>query len=284
MGSGSRNVLPISNPGGDVKYLKKDTPVGQVIVAQASTSILSEDTLPTQTGPSELGPELRKVVDDSSLVLDKDRERLEQLVREYDDAFGEPTGLGRTDMVLHTINTADAIPFKIPYRRLPLKKKLMAEKEIAEQLRLGVILPSTSPWSSPIQMVTKKDGSIRFCIDYRKLNGCTKKNSYPLPRIDETIDSLGGNQWFCTLDLQSGYWQVGMKEEDQEKTAFSSHVGLFQYNVMPFSLCNAPATFEAMMESLLSDMLWKECLVYLDDVIVFGKSFESCLASLAKIF
>ena len=116
--------------------------------------------------------------------------------------------------------------------------------------------------SSPVQMVTKKDGRIRFCIDYRKLNGSTKKNSYPLPRINETIDSLGGNQWFCTLDLQSGYWQVGMKEEDQEKTAFSSHVGLFQYNVMPFGLCNAPATFEAMMESLLSDMLWKGCLVY----------------------
>ena len=284
VGSGSRNVIPISNPGREVKYLEKGTAVGQVSVAQANTGMLSEDNSPDHKGPSELRPELRKLVDDSNLVSVEQKERLEQLLRQYDIAFGEPTGLGRTDLVYHTINTADSKPFKIPYRRLPLKKKLMAEKEIADQLRLGVIVPSTSPWSSPVQMVTKKDGTIRFCIDYRKLNGCTKKNSYPLPRIDETIDSLGGNQWFCTLDLQSGYWQVGMKEEDQEKTAFSSHVGLFQYNVMPFGLCNAPATFEAMMESLLSDMLWKECLVYLDDVIVFGKTFESCLASLAKIF
>ena len=82
------------------------------------------------------------------------------------------------------------------------------------------------------------------------------------------------------LDLQSGYWQVGMKPCDMEKTAFSSHIGLFQYNVMPFGLCNAPATFEAMMETVLSDLLWKKCLVYLDDVIVFGKTFEECLSNL----
>ena len=185
--------------------------------------------------------------------------------------------------MLHSIDTGDAQPFKIPYRRLPYKKKKVAEESIAEQLLKGVIVPSTSPWSSPVCMVTKKDGTIRFCVDYRKLNGLTKKNSYPLPRIDETLDSLGGNQWFCTLDLQSGYWQVGMKEEDMEKTAFSSHLGLFQYNVLPFGLCNAPATFEAMMESMLSDLLWKKCLVYLDDVIVFGKTFKECLGNLELV-
>ena len=102
----------------------------------------------------------------------------------------------------------------------------------------------------------------------------TKKNAYPLPRIDETLDSLGGNHWFCTLDLQSGYWQIAMKEEDKEKTAFTSHIGLYQFELMPFGLCNAPATYEAMMETLLSDLLWRKCLVYLDDVIVFGKTFE----------
>ena len=164
-----------------------------------------------------------------------------------------------------------------------MKKKEVAEREIESMLRQGVIIPSTSPWSSPVCMVTKKDGTIRFCIDYRKLNGLTKKNSYPLPRIDETLDSLGGNKWFCTLDLQSGYWQVGMKPEDMEKTAFSSHLGLFQYNVMPFGLCNAPATFEAMMETLLSDLLWKKCLVYLDDVVVFGKTFAECLSNLEEV-
>ena len=205
------------------------------------------------------------------------------MLQRYRNAFGTPNIMGRTSKVLHSINTGDSEPFKIPYRRLPLRKKVIAEASIAEQLKLGVIVPSNSPWSSPVQMVTKKDGTIRFCIDYRKLNGLTKKNLYPLPRIDETLDSLGGNNWFCTLDLQSGYWQVGMKEEDKEKTAFSSHMGLFQYNVMPFGLCNAPATFEAMMETLLSDMLWKKCLVYLDDVIVFGKTFDDCLANLEEV-
>ena len=102
-------------------------------------------------------------------------------------------------------------------------------------------------------------------------------------RIDETLDSLGGNQWFCTLDLQSGYWQIGMKEEDKEKTAFTSHIGLYQFELMPFGLCNAPATFEAMMETLLSDLLWRKCLVYLDDVIVFGKTFEECALNLGEV-
>ena len=210
--------------------------------------------------------------------------KLINLMTRCSEAFaapGEP--LGQTDKVVHTIETGDAEPFKIPYRRLPLLKKRIAEQEIAKMLEEDIIIPSTSPWSSPVCMVTKKDGSIRFCIDYRKLNGVTKKNLYPLPRIDETLDSLGGNQWFCTLDLQSGYWQVGMHPKDVEKTAFSSHIGLFQYNVMPFGLCNAPATFEAMMETLLSDFLWKKCLVYLDDIIVFGKTFDICLENLEAV-
>ena len=194
---------------------------------------------------------------------------------------GEP--LGRTDKVKHSIDSGDAAPFKMPYRRLPLAKKRVVEEQVRIMLEQKVITPSSSPWSSPVQMVTKKDGTIRFCIDYRKMNGVTKKNAYPLPRIDETLDSLGGNQWFCTLDLQSGYWQIAMKEEDKEKTAFTSHIGLYQFELMPFGLCNAPATFEAMMETLLSDLLWRKCLMYLDDVIVFGKSFEECALNLGEV-
>ena len=154
--------------------------------------------------PSQvLDEELIKLIDDSELTDSSEIEELTKLVEKYNQAFGVKDEVGRTDKVLHHINTGDAEPFKIPYRRLPLKKKEVAEREIESMLRQGVIIPSTSPWSSPVCMVTKKDGTIRFCIDYRKLNGLTKKNSYPLPRIDETLDSLGGNKWFCTLDLQS---------------------------------------------------------------------------------
>ena len=110
---------------------------------------------------------------------------------------------------------------------------------------------SKSPWASPIVLVQKKDGSVRFCVDYRRLNDVTLKDSYPLPRIDDTFDALRGSKWFSTLDLASGYWQVEVHPNDTEMTAFTTTCGLFQFKVMPFGLCNAPGTFERLMEYVL---------------------------------
>jgi hypothetical protein len=108
----------------------------------------------------------------------------------------------------------------------------------------GLIRPSDSPWTSPVVLVKKKNGKLRFCVDYRKLNAITKKDAYPLPRIDEMLNALSGSQWFSTLDLASGYWQVAMHPNDREKTAFVTRYGTYEFNVMPFGLCNAPATFQ----------------------------------------
>jgi hypothetical protein len=148
----------------------------------------------------------------------------------------------------------------------------------------GIIEDSSSPWSSPVVLVTKKDGSTRFCVDYRRLNDVTKKDSYTLPSIDDTLSTLAGSRWFSTLDLKSGYWQVGVHPEDKEKTAFSNGSGLYQFNVMPFGLCNAPATFERLMEFVLRGLTWKTCLVYLDDVMVVGSTFGEHLKNLNEIF
>lgn len=121
-------------------------------------------------------------------------------------------------------------------------------------------------------------------MDYRKLNDITVKDSYPLPRIDDILDQLSRNSWFSTLDLKSDYWQLKVRPEDKEKTAFSMGTGLWQFTVMPFGLCNAPATFERLMEKVLRGLLSKKCLVYLDDVIIFGKNFYEMLENLKVVF
>ena len=168
---------------------------------------------------------------------------------EFEDAFTTAEGqLGRTDLAQHTIETGDAVPIKQRARRIPIHKRVAAQEEIDKMLERGVIQPSESPWASPIVLVTKKDGSLRFCIDYRKLNESTKKDAYPLPRIDDCLDALGGAKWFITLDLASGYWQVEVAQEDRQKTAFVTERGLYEFTVMPFGLANAPATFERLME------------------------------------
>ena len=158
-----------------------------------------------------------------------------------------------------------------------------ADKQIEEMLKKDVIQPSSSPWASAIVMVTKKDGSKRFCVDYRKLNDITVKDAYPLPRIDASLDQLAGAKWFSCLDLNSGYWQVEVDADDRAKTAFVSRKGLFEFKVMPFGLCNAPATFERLMEAVLAGLNWKICLIYLDDIIVTGKNFEDMIKNLDEV-
>jgi transposase InsO family protein len=191
--------------------------------------------------------------------------------------------LGQTNVVKHKIHTGTAVPVKQPPRRVPIAKQDEAAQEVKRMLQSGIIEPSKSPWASPVVLVKKKDGSLRYCIDYRRLNHVTIKDSYPLPRIDDSLDSLRGAKWLSTCDLASGYWQVEMDPDDAEKTAFTTSSGLFQFKVMPFGLCNAPATFERLMECVLAGLQWEICLVYLDDIIVFADTFEEHVARLGQV-
>jgi hypothetical protein len=139
-------------------------------------------------------------------------------------------------------------------------------------LDADIIQKSNSPWASPIVVVSKKNGKKRFCVDYRKLNTLTKKDAYPLPRIDEMMDNLGDAKWFSSMDLTSGYWQIGMDPSSMEKTAFISREGLYEFKVMPFGLCNAPATFQRAMDSILDEYNWNFAMVYIDDINVYSKT------------
>jgi len=205
-----------------------------------------------------------------------------ELLEEFQDVFSEQIVAGNCDIMQHEIKLSDSRPIKQAPSRIPIGKRAEVDEIIREMKCQGVIEESFSPWVSPV-LVSKKDGTLRFCVDYRKLNAVTVKDSYPLPRIDDLLE-LSGNAWFTTLDLKSGYWQIKIRPEDKEKTAFSVGNGLWQFTVMPFGLCNAPATFERLMERILQGLITKICLVYLDDVIVFGKTFEEMAENLKQIF
>ena len=208
-----------------------------------------------------------------------------KLLNKYSEVFSKSDGdIGRTGIIKHRIPTGDAQPIKQRPRRVPVHMNEEIDRQLENMLKENVITPSTSPWASSIVMVKKKDGSNRFCVDYRKLNDITIKDAYPLPRVDESLDQLAGSKWFSCLDLNSGYWQVETDLADREKTAFTSRRGLFEFIVMPFGLCNAPATFERLMETVLAGLHWEICLIYLDDVIVTGKSFKDMVQNLGKVF
>ena len=183
----------------------------------------------------------------------------------------------------HEILTPDARPVRCGPRRLAPAGLRTEQKCVQDMLPGGQIEPSDSLWASPVVLVTKKDGSTRFCVDYRRLNALTTKDAYPLPRIDDTLRLLGNQKWFSTMDLACGYWQVAMSPDGNAKAAFVTNEGLFQFRVMLFGLCNAPTTFERLMDRVLCGMRWSRCLVYLDDVISFGGTVPEALTRLEEV-
>ena len=158
-------------------------------------------------------------------------------------------------------------------------------QHLKEMLEAGAIRPSKSPYSSNVVLVRKKDGNLRFCIDFRKLNSRTVKDAYNLPRVEDTIDTLIGSKYFSKLDLRNGYWQVDIDEADKHKTAFTvGNIGFFKCNRMAFGLTSAPATFQQLMEHCMGEMNLMECLIFLDDILIFSETFEEHILRLEAVF
>ena len=181
------------------------------------------------------------------------------------------------------LQDGDNEPIRQRAYRLPFSKREVVDTEIEKMLTQGIIQHSTSPWASPITLVPKKDGTTRFCVDYRKLNSKTIKDAHPLPNIQDIFDQLGGATIFSTLDLKSGYWQMPMSADAQQKSAFVTHSGLYEFRRMPFGLANAPAQFQRAMNKVLGGYIGKFCLVYLDDVVIFSKSAAEHARHLALV-
>lgn len=210
---------------------------------------------------------------------------LMDLLTKHRDVFSQSDNdFGYTTAVTHSIPTGDAPPVKQRHRRVPPQLFQEFKKHVQSLVDQGVLKESCSPWASPAVVVIKKDGTVRFCCDYRRLNQVTCKDAYPLPRVEESLDALGNAQLFSTLDLTAGYFQVAVKDSDREKTAVTTPFGLFEWRRMPFGLCNAPATFQRLMGVVLGDLTFDILLVYLDDIIIFSNDFKSHCERLELVF
>ena len=215
----------------------------------------------------------------------EEKEKLKALLVKFQDTFSKDEwDLGLTHLTAHPINTGNAEPVKQPPRRVPLAHAA-AEKQAIEDLKAkGVIRPSFSPWASPIVLVRKKDGGVRPCVDYRKVNQLVKPDGFPLPRIQDCLDAVAGSTLFSTFDLTSGYYQIPLKKEDIPKSAFVCKYGHFEMTRMPFGLNIAASTFQRTMELALQGLQWTTCLIYIDDVIVFGRNFEEHIRRVEEVF
>ena len=291
---GGSMTVRVANLGQEDVWLKPKTRIG---IIDAADDIQTEEAVVwRQVSSNEVHLEIEKpstpTADHQECPVDlsdldcthHQKQQLRELLCRHAEAFAtDEDDLGYTDTVKHSIRCTDDTPVNQPVRRIHPNQMSEVKAHIDKLLKRGVIQESCSPYASPIVLVRKKDQSLRMCVDYRKLNTKTIKDAFPLPRIEESFDSLHGAEWFSTLDLISGYNQVAMTPADKHKTAFCSPFGLYEYNRMPFGLANAPATFQRLMQTAFHDLLFDILLCYLDDIIIYAKTFEDHLQRLDTV-
>lgn len=280
--SGRPFLVQVANPQNRRVKLPAGTKVGVVEHYEGSLLAVTQkmmDTLEKRaSAPAQpVQPEV-----DLGNVPPELAERLTEILQRHSTLWDGTLGLMK-----QTQHRIQLKPGVTPVRQHPYKAGPRAREieraEVGRMLKMGVIEPATSEWASPVVLFPKPDGTPRFCIDYRRLNEATVKDSYPLPRMDECLDSLGEARFFSTLDCNAGYWQIPVAEEDRNKTAFTCHHGAYRCVRLPFGLSNAPATFQRAMDMILAGVKWQTCLIYLDDVIVFSKTAEQHLDHLAEV-
>ena len=293
--SSNRITVVLRNNTQDWLEIKKGVPIARMVAANEVPKVTNlfsaeetkEQSTLTETERQDLPLEK---LDLSGLEAwpQEQAEQARSLLKEYHDIFSlGKRDMGHTNATKHKIvlKDPDTPPFKECFCRIPPPQLDEVREHLKLRLDAGVIQPSNSPWCNAVVLVRKKDGSLRFCIDFRKLNSLTVKDSHPLPRICETLESLAGAAHFLTFDMNSGFWQVPMDEESKQYTAFTlGSMGLYESESMPFGLCNAPPTFQRLMQNCLGELNLTYCLIYLDDVIVFSDTPEEHLRRMRVVF
>ena len=292
-------VVVVQNHATYPQTLWKRTPVARAMPVQLlpETPEPGSPPIPDKVCPDPQTPKLTirqrcgKLFDELDLSgLDswapKLADKAHWLLAKYHDVFSlEPMELGCTHLTEHTIKVTDNTPFKEHFRQIPLPMVEEVRNHLKEMLESGAIRPSQSAWCNAVVLVRKKDSGLCFCIDFQHLNAHTKKDSYPLPQIQEVLESLVGVSHFSCLDLKSGFWQIRMDEVSKQYTAFTvGNLGFFKCNRMPFGVCNVPATFQRLMQNCMGELNFIYCLIYLDDLIVFSWTAEEHLHHLCVVF
>ena len=266
--------------------IEKGTTIAEAVPVDVPAEGVAVAELPAERKKKKSYDYLKPLLEGLSRdVTHFEKEQLWRLLKAYSDVFSEGKhDVGRTTLVSHKIDTGDAQPVRQRLRKQAWAHQEIIQNERKELSQTDVVREFNGPWCSNVVIVIKKDGTPRFCIDYRKLNELTKKDAYPLPSIEVCLDALAGSRYFSTFDLRSGYHQIPMEESSVEKTAFVTREGTFAFNVMPFGLCNAGATFQRLMDLLMAGITYKICLVYLDDIIVFSRDLNEHLERCKIVF
>jgi len=261
-----------------------NTILTEILLAQCTGE--NDEEILTSSDGEQSYQHLSKLLDGIDTdVSDDQRKEVIKTLREYADVFSKgKLDLGETSLAAHQIDTGDERPMRQTLRRQPHQLLDMIDENVQSMLKAGVIESSCSPWTSNLVVVAKKDGSLRFSVDYRKLYCVTRRDAYPLPRIDECLDALSGSRYFSAFDLQSSYHQVPMDMKDADKTTFIVRTGTYCFCQVPFGLCNAGSTFQRVMDLALNGLNFYMCLVYLDDIIVYFTTTEEHLVRLRKLF
>ena len=226
---------------------------------------------------------LEDLVDLSGVSLsNSQRKRFFALLRRYPTLFSDQ--LGHCSLVEHSVDTGTAKPIRSAPRRIPPHLESEVKQQVQSMVDQGILEPSDGTWSSPVVLVKKKDGTVRICGDFRKLNRVCEVPAFPIPRIDSLLDSLGGNSLFSVLDLKSGYNQMKIRAEDRCKTSITLPFGLWQYRTCPYGLSGAPSSFARLLSLVLGDLVPDDAVSYFDDILTFSDDFDSHLTRLDKVF